>query len=505
MDIDMNQRKTPAVTETIQKLRALIQGHSSARLPSVRVLAQRCAVSPVTILRAIAILKNEGLLEGGWGRGNFIASRKAAIEQNDVCQSTTAVEKTVQMIKNDIIEGKYRTHLPLPSIKNLTAQYRVSYPTVKKALVLLTEESILKQSGVRYHFFTKTVRPASRIAIVAFGLGRNSIKIETERERNFYQLLCAVAKDQNVVLETICCNDYNEATPFYTPDNTPLAEYLKHKNITGIILSSYHMKDSAACLGRLLKFDLPISAWVEDHRILKMIGRYSPERKKLSFFDTSYSTIPGYEIGRYLIEKGHKHIAYFSPFHKSPWSQNRLNGLKKAAASGHDVRIVPFVSTEYLNDYFILEKVLDESLFDKHCSVVSIEEQVHPFLKSRVDSVRYAHDILLRDSMIFSICAGFLKEASEHRSISAYVCANDHISALINDYWDFCALPPSRRPFLIGFDNSIESFRRNISSYEFNTQGEIQQMLNHLVYPNSSYQLNRKPAFRLSGRVVERS
>jgi hypothetical protein len=107
--------------------------------------------------------------------------------------------------------------------------------------------------------------------------------------------------------------------------------------------------------------------------------------------------------------------------------------------------------------------------------------------------------------MIFSICEEFMKEALKNNSISAYVCANDHIAVLINDYWDYCAVPLTERPALLGFDNSFESFRRNISSYEFNTQGEILQMLNHLLYPDSSYQLNRKPAIRLSGRVVERS
>jgi DNA-binding transcriptional regulator YhcF (GntR family) len=501
----MKNRKAPVLSETLKKLRTIIQGLSNARLPSVRTLAQRCAVSPVTILRAIAILKGEGLLESDWGRGNYITAKKASLKLIDDHQSMTTVEKTLLMIKNDIIEGKYQTHHPLPTIKNLTAQYDVSYPTLKKALALLIEESIIKRSGVRYHFFTGKAKPKSIIAVVAFGLGRNSIKIETERERNFYHLLSTVVTDHNVILETICCNDYLEETQFYTPDDTPLANYLKNKNITGLILSSYHMKDSAECLRRLLIFNIPISAWVEDHRILKMIGRCNADRKKLSFFDTSYSMIPGFEVGRYLIEKGHKNIGYFSPFHESPWSQNRLNGLKKAAASSQGVEIFPFVCTGYLNDYFFLEKVLKESSFDEHCAISKISDKVYPFLKYRISSIRYEHDLLLRDNMIFSICEEFMKEASKIRTISAYVCANDHIAVLINDYWDHCAIPLAERPALVGFDNSFESFRRNISSYEFNTHGEILQMLNHLLYPNSSYQLNRKPAIRLSGRVVERT
>lgn len=233
-----------------------------------------------------------------------------------------------------------------------------------------------------------------------------------------------------------------------------------------------------------------------------MIDRYSSNRKKLTFFDSSYSTLPGYEVGRYLIGKGHKNIAYISPFHQSPWSQNRLSGLKKAALSGTDIRIFPFVCTQFLNDYYFILRVLEESSFDKDCSIPDITQKLHPFLRSRISSVRSEHDMLLRDSLIFTECEKLMKKALENSSITAWVCANDHIAVLITDYWNYNSVPLAKRPVLIGFDNSFMSFERNISSYEFNTYGEVQLMLSHLLYPNS---LNDKAAVRISGRVVERT
>lgn len=501
----MNTRKSPILLETVKKIRTIIGNSTDARLPSVRNLARVCMVSPVTTLRAITVLKDEGLLEGGWGKGNYITTRKAPIKQTADCQKISKVKKTVAMIKHDIIEGKYHTHQPLPSIKQLISYYGVSYPTVKKALATLMSEKIIKRNGTQYFFFTDQHKPRTKIAIVAFGHARNTVKIVTERERNFYRMLSTQVMDHNVILETICCNDYPEETQFYTPDNTPLQNYLKSKDISGIILSSYHMKDSAECLRKLMTFNIPVSAWVEDHRISKMINRYSTGQKKLSFFDSSYSTLPGFEVGRYLIGKGHKNIAYFSPFHESPWSQNRLNGLKKAAMSSSGVRIFPFVCTDYLNDYYFLEKVLEESSFDKHCAVSEIEERLHPFLKNRISSIKYEHDILLRDDMIFTVCEQFIREASKNSSITAWVCANDQIAVLITDYWNHNSVPLDSRPAIIGFDNSFKSFERNISTYEFNTYGEVQHMLNHLLYPDSSYLLNSTPAIRLSGRIVERA
>jgi len=65
-------------------------------------------------------------------------------------------------------------------------------------------------------------------------------------------------------------------------------------------------------------------------------------------------------------------------------------------------------------------------------------------------------------------------------------------------------VPLAGRPVLIGFDNSFTSLERNITSYEFNTYGEVQFMLNHLLYPSSTHLLHNKSAIRLSGRIVER-
>lgn len=501
----MKTRKSPILFETVKKLRTIVEGATDKRLPSVRNLARQLSVSPVTILRAIDVLKSEGVLEGRWGRGNYVAGEKKSISDGTTdLEIQNTVEKTVITIKKDIIEGKYQTHLPLPSIKQLTAHYNVSYPTVKRALAVLIEESVIKRSGSRYYFFTDQTKSKSRIAIIAFGLAKNSVKIETERERNFYRLLSNAAMQQNVILETICCNDYLEEPQFYTPDDTPLAHYLKRKSIIGIILSSYHMKDSAECLRNLLNFNIPISAWVEDHRILKMIDYHGAAKKKLCFFDSSYSTLPGYEVGRYLIEKGHKNIAYISPFHKSPWSQNRLTGLKKAAMSDPDIRILPFVSTEYLNEYFFMMKIPRKILFDKR-SVADVSGRLQAFLRNRIASIQYEHDTLLRDNMIFAVCEEFINETFKDSSVTAWVCANDHIAVLITDYWNYCSVPLSQRPALIGFDNSFKSFERNISSYEFNTSGEVQNMLNHLLYPNSTCLLNGSPEVKLSGRIVERN
>ena len=49
-------------------------------------------------------------------------------------------------------------------------------------------------------------------------------------------------------------------------------------------------------------------------------------------FQTGFDTSPGEMVGNFLLQLGHRHIAYISPFHGASWSINRYNGLSKTFA-----------------------------------------------------------------------------------------------------------------------------------------------------------------------------
>lgn len=501
----MPHKKSPVLQGTIEKIRALLkESPENGNLPPVRTLAQQFNVSPVTVLRAISALESDGLLLRRWGKGTFVAENQPPNAQSKN-QGMGKYLATLHQFKRDIISGKYQTHLPLPPVNQLTTLYNVSYPTIRKVLFSLLEESILKRNGTRYYFFTNKLKQRSRIAIVAFGMSSGSIKIETERERNFYLLLSSIATNNNVDLEIICYNDYLDKPNFYTPANEPLERYLKSSGISGIILSSYHMNNSAHCLATLMTYNIPVSAWIEDSRILSTVDRFGSHYRKLTFFDSSYSTIPGSDVGRYLLEKGHQSITFISPFHGSPWSQNRLKGLKKAVSLYPGATVYPFTDSENSNDYYFMLPFLENNDFDRHFKSDSLRQEIHRFLSPRLQAVKYEHDTLLRDNAIFTSIKDAVDKIIATPLITALVCVNDLVARLINDYWNFHNTPYEKRPALIGFDNSFKSLQQQFSSYEFNTQGEIQNMITHVLYPDSALFFRDKPVIRLSGKVIERA
>lgn len=498
-------QKSPVLHRTIAQIRELLKKSPEINtLPSVRRLSKTFNASPVTVLRAIKVLESDGLLQRRWGKRTLVAENQLA-STDSKNQEMGKYPSTLHRFKMDIISGKFQTHLPLPPVNQLTTLYNASYPTIRKVLLSLLKENILKRNGARYYFFTNRLKQRLRIAIVAFGISRGTIKIETEREKNFYRLLSSIAISNNVDLEIISYNDYLDNPCFYTPSTEPLELFFKASGISGIILSSYHMNDSAACLATLMTYNIPVSAWIEDSRIHSTVDRFRSYYRKLTFFDSSYTTTPGCDVGRYLLEKGHHSIAFISPFHGSPWSQNRLKGLKKAVSHYPGATVYPFTNSENINDYFFVLPFLENADFDRHFTSDFLHQQLHSFLSPRLLAVKYEHDALLRDSAIFTCIKNAVDQILTTPSITAVVCVNDLIAGLIDDYWNFNNISYEKRPALIGFDNSFKSLQQQFSSYEFNTQGEVQNMITHVLYPdNALFSLNKK-VIHLSGTIIERA
>ncbi len=501
----MPPHKSPVLNKTIENIRKLVETSAGrSNLPPVRSMARQFGVSPVTVMRAVKVLENEGLLASRWGKG---IARKGTAPPLSItgCPGGNKFERTLERFRKDILGGNFQTHLPLPPINQLTTLYNASYPTIRKVLSVLLSENIVKRNGARYYFFTTRPVRHPRIAIVAFGQSRGAIKIETERERSFYRHLSSIAADNNVALEILCYNDYADTPCFYTPHNEPLEQYLETAGIRGMILSSYHMNNSAGCLATLLTRNIPVSAWVEDSSILSTVHRFGSYYRKLTFFDSSYSTIPGSDVGRYLLEKGHRTIAFISPFHGSPWSQNRLDGLKKAVTLEPGAKLLQFTVSEYINDYYYMRPFLEKTGKQYRSLADSLRKQVHESFIPHLSALKHEHDRLLRDNAIFTSVQTAIDQVTADQSITALVCVNDLVAGLVTDYWDYLRISPNKRPALIGFDNSFDSIRKQFSSYEFNTRGEIQNMISHVLYPENSVFARHKPVIRLKGTVIERA
>jgi hypothetical protein len=170
----------------------------------------------------------------------------------------------------------------------------------------------------------------------------------------------------------------------------------------------------------------------------------------------------------------------------------------------HYASCITKLISEYLNDYYYMKPFIEKSDFYQNNTINTIKKQIYEFLAPRLSTIKYEHDALLRDNAIFVCIKDAVDQLSLDQSITALVCVNDLVAGLITDYWNFHQLSLENRPALIGFDNSFNSLQQQFSSYEFNTQGEIQDMITHVLYPENALFSRNKPVIRLSGKVIER-
>lgn len=81
----MTAPQTSAVARVAAALRArALAGRPGDRLPSVRALTEAHGASPVTISRALAVLRDEGLVEARVGAGTFVAERPSGGARADL-------------------------------------------------------------------------------------------------------------------------------------------------------------------------------------------------------------------------------------------------------------------------------------------------------------------------------------------------------------------------------------------------------------------------------------
>ena len=72
MPIDKTSPEWPRKQVTDRIRRGIASGEIGPRLPSLAVLAEEMGVSPMTVQKALAVLKDEGLVYSVPGLGTFV-------------------------------------------------------------------------------------------------------------------------------------------------------------------------------------------------------------------------------------------------------------------------------------------------------------------------------------------------------------------------------------------------------------------------------------------------
>ena len=421
------------------------------KMPSVRKMAERLGLSVNTVHGAYKQLAQEKVVQLVHGKGCFWG----AAPSFEVKPEESVYSLVERLFQNDLESGALNAFDELPSCKELSNRYDVSPYIVKKFLMQKSAQGILRHVGHR--FFFSEGRPVEKSNYVLFihrsdEFGR--LKIESERESDVFRTFAQIAAEQKIAVKFI---GYHEASNQFYLSNGNSYTIKNELHCLGVFLSTWLVNDAANLFAHFATFKNPISVWWE--YAPDMVPVSARNRKKWAFYNVAFGKEAGVIVGRYLKNKEMGRVHYLSPYHASFWSKARLQGLLEA---GTDV--VPLVDERFASPFDLMDAAKRDG----------------------IDS-----QVLLNN---------VLEELLKNAALDKFVCSNDWVAASLIDFFRAKKMPT---PYVVGFDDTIESYRYVFDSFAFNVGTMVKEAIYHIVAP-SIYAEQRRQMQTPLGRVGEK-
>lgn len=515
------EKQKPGIKRACEYLNKLKQVHGASRLPPIRTLARAAEVSFVTMWKALQFLQNSGsIVSDSRGNRKFSAEDQNTKENcsdtptnhlyKPVVLSRTGLKNHVtDKLYRDIMTGRFSVSDKLPSCKELQQFYKVSFATLKKSLDTLVEEQILERSASGYQI-PSLPGSTSYARIVVIGCGWEDGKIWVDhQDKSYFRTLESECIRMNVQLDVVVYYRYNDRLRFV--HTASRKDYdLSDRSILGYIFIVANI-DSAPeeVLEKLagLKRDIAVLDVVGGWKIPKCArNRY------IRFFTATASEQPAKRVAQYLLGKGHRQIAFISPFHKALWSQRRFETISEVFnRAGINGGVIPFVQNKYAYQWDYLKNAVNQendlrSLFDQY---TRWEKEAHGAIFKRFGNfgyniVKYITEWNCASGEIYEKMEPLFEKALQNKSITAWAMANDFSAAIAIDYLKGHSLRVPEDMSVISFDNTLDAMEYQLTSYDFNNQGIITLILRFILSPHTFKSGSENRFIGIDGNLVIR-
>ncbi len=136
------------VTVTAKKIASRIEHTKHSVLPPAKKLAEELGVSYSSVLKALVILENRGIVRCRRGKPTEIL-KTYNLNLSEI-EPPSAASKLAQKLWQRIASGHYQTGVPFPSSSYLTREFRVSSHTLQEAFAQLETQKRIHREGTRW-------------------------------------------------------------------------------------------------------------------------------------------------------------------------------------------------------------------------------------------------------------------------------------------------------------------------------------------------------------------
>lgn len=461
------------------------------RLPGLRTLCKNVGVSSRTMDSAVHNLSQKNLLSIVPKSGIRVPLPNGYQEQN----FTETVEKWKKIrdtIANDLFSRKLDSLGKLPTIAELCNRYGVNYPILKKALCSLEKEGLLTSYKKSYKpNLISASRQKTKLLVLCnifpdqfndkgINLNEQGFNLSS-RVKVFIQELEHLCNSQNFQAEIWGYFFENNSITFFKPDRSICHSIENFKNYYGICLVNAlpYSQDHDNLLFQLAKGNLPISIF----EISGQTGWTIPPTKNRSIrvFLVGVSDLPGKKIGSYLLELGHREIAYISPWYEDGWTKNRYNGLCTVFGMTQGSHVNLYVDSRFATgDIFLDNKELNEQILNLS-SFEKLLDQMVPLSKEHIETIDFEVGPAFNATMYRRKLEIFLQplfeKALQNPKITAWVCADDHMAISALRFLRKKGVEVPEKISVVGIEDNFEAIYTNLTTYNFDIRGVVQNMV----------------------------
>jgi DNA-binding LacI/PurR family transcriptional regulator len=515
------------------------------RLPPVRTLALHAGVSFSVMIKAVARLKADGLINGV-ERGRIRAGKEPIVNEPHIEQNSSARQMKRTALEKDILSGVFAHQIRLPSFKELQSRYGTGFRTMRKILQAMVSDGALQLREKAYTFPNARTRSASRRAVfIVYRFQKSPLSALNQGQYDILDQLERECIRRNLKLEVVSID-------FYDPVATrrALAGTAINDPALGYILDLYWYPGEVF---RRSHFDLltRLSALGRPVTILDEAGAFTlplPYSSNALFqVFRIEGKMAGARVARYLLGMGHQSIAYISSDHANEWSRQRLSGIiEQYSKAGCEDGVHQAVSEEWVQHLLVLLEMsgFDEKLLrkviaegrtksqaeDQYEMLMQFRQNPPPPLtekdkalfKEGFDGIanlarqpnlspeifgKTVSTILYDAGITLSAISNrpLFQQALSERSITAWICASDRTAMMALTFLKKQKVPVPAELSVVGFDNSpADALEQRLTTFDFNAAGFAYRMLEYIARPPKTRGPYHHSAVEVEGNIMQR-
>ena len=502
--------------ETVEALKALaVDPAWRARgfLPGLRDMARMAGCSHYTMWKAVKILEGRGMLEVRPGRRIRIPKSQdgegAATLEPEASEPVIQYkwERLKRQIEMDILSGTIRPGDSLPTLKEMGVRYGASFLTLKKALRGLEGGSILNAGAGVYSVVPLRPPPRSVLVYFAWGDEQGQLKFWTPFEHEILGSLGNECARTGIRMEKVIYATSGDKLLFLHGRKASATLPEVCQDAFGFLVRTVCSRDIVPELvPRLIGLGKPVGVLDEmgSPHFPRLQGRYP----NLAVFRHTISGSPARQMGAYLAGLGHRELAFISPFHGTIWSKNRFDSLHQCFRDlGPAFKVHPHIlDIEYQlpgEGHWAGEGPV-EALSKSLEKTRSGWKRGFPPLSGILDKLRAPLNNLVWQEWVLEKMIPVFEHALRRREVTAWVAADDDTALLALEYLRRKGLRPPRDLALVGFDDTAEGARQDLTSYNFDFPRFFHGVVIRLLDPPSLPLGRSRLPIEIDGRIVER-